>query len=92
MKTGDEPHKPDPIDARVSPGDIVNGRLQFSILLVGDPIVTDEWSGYFTADKRKLPSTDFKILQVNGHRAVSAIASDKLPSETVRLFAPGYSH
>jgi hypothetical protein len=97
----DETHAPAPIDAQAMPPlSPVYDHIDFSILMPAqaEPI-TQQWTGYFLADGKKLPNTDFKIVKVkNGRGATGSIAANrlpapnKLPSSDVRLFSPRLEH
>jgi len=95
----DERRSPDPVDGEVG-GPIDkdrDGDVTFSILLPPLITVTAKWTGYFTANGKKLPNTDFGLVKVNGTRVIGSIPGKKHPSvelysDTVRLFAPGVVH
>jgi len=75
-------------------------NIEFRIVLPNErwEEVNQDWTGYFIADGKKLPNTDFKIVKVNGRGAKGAIpanrlpAPDKLPSAEIRLFSPRVVH
>lgn len=96
----DETHAPAPIDAQAMPPIYrLYDDIRFSILMPAqaEPI-TSEWTGYFLADGKKIPNTDFKVVRVKGRGATGSIAANrvaapnKLPSADVRLFSPRVVH
>ena len=95
----DETHAPKPVDGQTMPPlNRVFDNVVFSILLPANTEVSQGWTGYFLADGKKIPNTDFKIEKVIGRGAKGSIAvdklpaPDKLPSADVRLFSPRMEH
>ncbi|MEO8841049.1 MAG: hypothetical protein ABI704_05725 [Kofleriaceae bacterium] len=95
----DETHAPAPVDAQTMPPiSRVFDNVVFSILLPANTEVVQGWTGYFLADGKKIPNTDFKIEKVVGRGAKGSIAAgklpapNKLPSSDVRLFSPRVEH
>jgi len=97
----DETHAPKPVDAQAMPPLYhFADDLRFAILMPPqEEPITQEWTGYFLADGKKLPNTDFKVVKVkNGRGATGSIAANrlsapnKLPSSDVRLFSPRVVH
>jgi hypothetical protein len=82
-----------PVDARVISLAHGQGKLEF---VVGFPKGTDpelihtDWIGMFTADGKEIPGSKFKLKTAERRMARAEIVADALPSETVRLFPPGY--
>jgi hypothetical protein len=67
--------------------------LHFGIVFpkeVAPGTVTMEWAGWFLKDGKVVEDSKFRLVQVAGSGARAEIAAPKLPSDRVRLFAPGH--
>lgn len=82
-----------PVDARVIGLTHEQGKLAFIIGFPAklDPdLIHSDWTGMFTADGKEIPGSNFKLKTAERRMARAEIVADALPSETVRLFPPGY--
>ncbi|HET9620543.1 MAG TPA: hypothetical protein VFP84_04180 [Kofleriaceae bacterium] len=81
-----------PVDGRVISLAHGKGKLEFG---VGWPKeargqVQHDWVGMFMADGQEVPGSRFKLTVVGPWGARAELVAEKLPSEAVRLFPPGY--
>ncbi|HET9620201.1 MAG TPA: hypothetical protein VFP84_02455 [Kofleriaceae bacterium] len=82
-----------PVEARAVLTTHDHGKLMFAIGIpraIGPGVVQNDWIGMFTADGKEIPGSKFKLSVVRGWMVTAEIVADALPSETVRLFPPGY--
>jgi hypothetical protein len=82
-----------PVDARAVLTTRDHGKLTFAIGIpkeIGPGVVQNDWIGMFTADGKEIAGSKFKLSVVRGWMVTAEIVADALPSETVRLFPPGY--
>jgi len=82
-----------PVDARVIGLTHEQGKLMFVIgfpTTIEPDLIHRDWTGMFTAEGKEIPGSDFKLKTAERRIARAEIAADALPSETVRLFPPGY--